>query len=625
MDTRILKHYEAELAYLKDMGAEFANAYPKIASRLDLSSLEVADPYVERLLEGVAFLSARVQLELENQFPKFTSNLFEIIYPHFLAPTPSMMIAKFSPDMSEDGLKSGYVLPRSTEIRTSLIKGIKTPCIFKTSNDVTMWPISVSEVEYIDGRPSLVAADVVKDTSANAAIRIRLSRVDDENISELALDKLSLYLNGQGGAAWQLHEILCTEVVGLVARSTDRRDAWTHYLSDGEVLAQGFSDEEALLPVTKKTFSGYRLLQEYFAMPERFHFVELIGLSDGIKRSKEKDLDIYILLKNGRPDLAPSITVDSFELNAVPAINLFEKRFDRTPIETKNSELQVFPDRTAQLDFEIYSLSTVEGIGKGAEDDIEFKSFYSSNDFTPAGSNDLSFFTQRRVMRQRTEREKLQGVRTGYLGSDLYVMLVDANQAPYGDNLEQLSARGLVTNRDLPLLIPKGASDIFYLSDGGPVDMVGAIVHPNRPKPILAQGDSSWKLISHLSLNYLSITDDNRETGASALRELLGLYVPSGDRAVQQQITGLLSISNRPIVRRINDGVMSTPVKGLELTISFDESYFEGTSVYLIASVLERFFRKFATLNSFTETVLKTTQRGEIKRWKPDLGLGRVI
>jgi type VI secretion system protein ImpG len=177
----------------------------------------------------------------------------------------------------------------------------------------------------------------------------------------------------------------------------------------------------------------------------------------------------------------------------------------------------------------------------------------------------------------------------------------------------------------LPLLIPKGSSDVFYLSDGGPVDLVDAIIHPNRPTPILAQGDTSWRLISHLSLNYLSITDDKKENGASALRELLGLYVPSGDRSVRQQITGLLSISTRPIVRRINDGVMSTPVKGLEITIDFDESYFEGTSPYLMASVLERFFRKFATLNSFTETVLTTTQRGEIKRWKPDLGLGRVI
>lgn len=625
MDTRVLKHYEAELTYLRDMGAEFAKAYPKIAGRLDLSSIEVADPYVERLLEGVAFLSARVQLEIENQFPKFTSNLFEIIYPHFLAPTPSMMIAKFSPDMSEDGLKSGYLLPRFSEIRTSLIKGIKTSCIFRTSSDVTMWPISISEVEYVDGRPALVASDVVKDSSANAAIRIRLSRDDGEDISELALDRLSLYLNGQGGVAWQLHELLCTEVVGLVARSTDRRDAWTHYLHDGYISAKGFSDEEALLPVTKKTFSGYRLLQEYFALPERFHFVELNGLSDGLKRSKKNDLDIYILLKSGRTDLAPNITTDSFELNAVPAINLFEKRFDRTPIETKTPELQILPDRTAPLDFEIYSLSAVEGIGKGAEEDIEFKSFYSSDDFTSAGSNELSFYSQRRVMRQRTEREKLQGVRTGYLGSDLYVSLVDANQAPYGDRLEQLSARGLVTNRDLPLLIPKGSSDVFYLSDGGPVDLVDAIIHPNRPTPILAQGDTSWRLISHLSLNYLSITDDKKENGASALRELLGLYVPSGDRSVRQQITGLLSISTRPIVRRINDGVMSTPVKGLEITIDFDESYFEGTSPYLMASVLERFFRKFATLNSFTETVLTTTQRGEIKRWKPDLGLGRVI
>ena len=625
MDTRILRHYESELTFLREMGSEFAEAYPKVAARLGMESSEVVDPYVERLIESVAFLSARVQLEMELQFPAFTRHLLEIVYPHYLAPTPSMMIVAFQPDATNAAMKDGYRLARGTALRSALGEGDQTACMFHTAHDVTLWPLVISEAEYIDGRGQLVAAGLAKDVDARAGIRLRLSRVGGEPISELSIDSLTLYLTGLVGRNWELHELLCTQVTGIAGRSTDRRADWIEPLKTGQVRPKGYDQAEALLPTPKRSYDGYRLLQEYFGMPERFHFVDLSGIGPAVKRATGPDLDIYIFLRDGRADIAPSITPESFHLYATPAINLFPKRCDRVILTKKDAEHHVVPDRTAPLDFEVYWINEVIGISEKGEDDTRFRAFYSSDDFTAAGDTYPAYFTQFRRMRQRTEKERLRGVRTSYLGSELYLTLVDPAQAPYRGDIGQLSVQALCTNRDLPLLLSTGAVDVFHLPDGGPVTQVTTPVSPTRPRPSLGQGDTAWRLISHLSLNYLSIVDTANGGGVQALRELVGIYAPQGDRTVEKQIEGMNMIDSRPIVRRMSDGMLSTAVRGLEIRLGFDDSFFEGTSAYLLGSVLERFFRRYVTINSFTETVLTTTQRGEIARWKPDTGLGRII
>lgn len=625
MDTRLLKHYETELAFLRDMGGEFASAYPKIASRLGMEGIEVLDPYVERLLEGAAFLSARVQLELEMQFPAITSHLLEIVYPHYLCPTPSMMIATFEPDTASAGLADGYVLPRGTSLRSRLTEGEQTTCEFRTAADVTMWPIQVSEAEYISSRGDLVAAGLARDVEARAGIRLRLKRVDGEKLAELPMDRLGIFLDPQSGGAWPLHELLCTQTQGLTARSTDRRDEWSVMLSKGAVEPKGYEPDEALLPTPRRSFDGYRILQEYFAMPERFLFVELQGLEEGLRRSKSDEIDIYILLKEGRASVEPSVKPDAFVLNAVPAVNLFPKRCDRVIVDSRDTELHVIADRTAGLDFEIHTLTNVVGIRGDGEDDTVFRPFYSATDLTAAGESYGAYYTLRRRMRQRSEKERLRGVRTSYLGSETYVTLVDRKEAPYPAALDQLAVTALCTNRDLPLLLASGDENVFQLPAGGPVKSIRTPVSPTRPNPTLAQGDRAWRLISHLSLNYLSIADSGQGHAAEALRELLGIYAPLGNRVTEKQIEGVISVTSRPIVRRMSDEVLSTAVRGIEITVGFDESGFEGTSVYVLGAVLERFFRKYASINSFTETVVTTDRRGEIARWRPTSGLGRTI
>ncbi|MBP1852484.1 type VI secretion system baseplate subunit TssF [Rhizobium halophytocola] len=614
MDTRLLKHYEEELGYIREMGAEFAEAYPKIAGRLGMKQIEVLDPYVERLLEGFAFLSARVQLELELQYPVFTQNLLEIVYPHFLAPTPSMMIARLAPDTAQGGLAEGFVVPRGTTLRGRVIEGEQTACQFTTSQDATLWPLEISEVEYVDGRSDLVAAGLARDNNAKAALRLRLRHSGGTAISDLPLDRLTLFLSGAGAEPWRLYEAILSRGVGLAGRSTNRREDWAEFLGK-DIRPRGFDADEALLPVPGQSFDGYRLLQEYFAMPQRFFFIDLCGLQPAFRRAVGNDLDLYILLSEGNPALK-SIEPASFDLHAVPAVNLFNKRCDRLAVSGTEIDHHVTVDRMAPLDYEIYRLENVVGIAGDGADDIPFRPFYSAEDFTPLGETHAAYYNVKRRMRQRSERQRLRGGRTSYLGSELYLSLSDRSQAPYPGNLKQLAVTALCTNRDLPMLTAVGSGDTdFTLPDGGPISEVRAIIAPTRPRQSLAEGERAWQLVSHLSLNYLSIADGDRGTGAAALRELIGLYTPAGELTLAKQMEGLASVSSRPIVRRMVEDVLSTAVRGLEVRIGFDESYFEGTGCYLLGAVLEAFFAKYVTLNSFTETVIHSQQRGDIARW----------
>lgn len=624
MDTRLLRHYENELAFLRDMGAEFAEAFPKIAARLGMDGVEVLDPYVERLLEGVAFLTARVQLELELQYPALTGQLLEIIYPHFLGPTPSMMVAQLVPDMENAALPGGHVVPRGTQLRTRLLDGTQTACIFTAAQDTVLWPLEIAEAEYIDGRGELVAAGVVGTLDARAGIRLRLRRADGKPLGELPLDALTLFLGEGSARGWQLYELLCAGSTGVVARSTDRRADWTLRL-DGGIVPRGFERDEALLPTPRRSFDGYRLLQEYFAMPERFHFVDIRGLAPALARCDGADVDLYILLRDGAPDISAGIAPAAFRLHCVPAVNLFDKRCDRVHLGTSDHEHHVVVDRTAPLDYEIHSVRSVTGVSSDGSPDQTFRPFYASDAFTAASGGGQAYYTQRRRMRQRTQKERLKSTRTNYLGSDLYLSLVDPTQAPYSGALTQLAVTATVTNRDLPLLLSSGARDLFYLPEGGPVAEIRTPVPPTRPRPTLAQGDTAWKLISHLSLNYLSIADTEHGTGAEALRELIGLYAPEGDRVVQRHLEGITAVTSRPIVRWMRDAALSTAVRGLEITLHCDEDFFEGSGAYVLAAVLERYLRFHVTINSFTETVLSSQQRGEIARWRPEPGLGRMI
>ncbi len=622
MDPRLLKYYNRELQYIREMGGEFAKEYPKIAGRLGLEGFECADPYVERLLEGFAFLAGRIQLKLDAEFPRFTQHLLEAVYPHYLSPTPSMAVVKLQPDLTEGGLADGFIIPRNTAIRSLLGKGEQTSCEYRTAHDTTLWPLELDKAEYLT---TFAGADLPDIPGAKAAIRLQLRCTAGLKFNKLALDKLPIYLQGVDELPMHLYEQLLGNILGVVVRPTSSPAPWQEMLDKSSVTPLGFEDDQALLPVGPRSFQGYRLIHEYFAFPYRFMFVQLNGLRKAVKRCSYDELEVIILLNRSHPALEKVVNAANFSLFSVPVANLFPKQCDRIHLTHKQSEYHVVPDRTRPMDYEVYSIAGINGYGTGMEREQRFMPFYASSSLA-AQQPEKAFYTSRREPRVLSSHQRRSGPRSSYIGSEVFITLVDANEAPFRSDLRQLSVNTLCTNRDLPLQMPigKGKTD-FTLESGAPVDSVRCIAGPSRPNPSWAEGDVTWRLVSHLSLNYLSLIDSNEEQGASALREMLTLYGDIGEAPIRNQIDGVRNISSESVVRRLPVTGPLALGRGLEISLTLEESAFQGTGVFLLGAVLERFFAKYVTMNSFTQTVLKTVERGEIMRWPLRTGQQHVL
>jgi type VI secretion system protein ImpG len=626
MDPRLMRHYENELTFLRDMGTEFAAEFPKAAARLDLTNFDVPDPYVERLLEGFAFLTARIQLKMEAEFPTFTQSLLQMVYPHYLAPTPSMAVVRFTSTDALRGSPNGVDLPAGLELRSLLGTEDQTNCEFRTAHALRLLPIEVAEADYIASPAAVAALGLPEQPNVKAAIRLRLRASGELTVNKINLERLSFFLGGPENARMQLYEQLSAHVVSIVARPGARPLPWQDVLPRTALRASGFDPAQALLPRVAASFDGYRLLQEYFAMPERFLFFELGGaeLSRAAIRCASKDIEIIILLDRGEASLQ-GFGPGHMQLNCTPAINLFPKRSDRVNVSEHNEEHLVVPDRMRPLDYEVFSVTSVEGFAADGGSPQPFFPFYAANDLS-RNPGHRSYYILRRQPHRLSSRARARGPRSGYLGHDVLVSLVDADNVPLNVSIRQLALDLMCTNRDLPISMPVGKQHTdFTIAVNAPVASVRCIVGPTSPLPCHGDGDYAWRFISHLALNYLSLTDNDDLQGAAALRELLRLYVPNDVAAKSRQLDALISVSSSPIVRRIPGAGPICAGRGLEVTVTLDSASVGAAGGVLLGAVLDRFFAKYISINGFTQTVLRTPDRGEIMRFPLQLGLRPLL
>jgi type VI secretion system protein ImpG len=619
VDPRLLRYYNRELQHVREMGAEFAKEFPKIAGRLGMDGVEVADPYVERLLEGFAFLAARVQLKIDAEFPRFTQHLLELVYPHYLAPLPSMAVAQFFPVLAESALAEGFLLPRDTALRTVLGKGERTACEYRTGQDAVFWPVELTDVKYFGSAGALATIGVERLEEIRAGIRLSLRTAGGLAFDQLALDKLRFFLKGTEGTPGRLYAQLLGNARRVLIRPKGGAHAWREYLPGSTIKAVGFAESEGLLPYTRRSFVGYRFLQEYFAFPQRFLFVDFTELMPHVAKCAGTELEIVVLLTRRDAELEEILDKEHFALNCAPIVNLFPKQVDRIHLTERQHEYHVVPDRTRPMDFEVWSVQDVQGFGASAKPEQTFLPLYAHHDWTRPDEN--AFFTVSREPRMLSSRQQRRGARSTYVGSEVFLALVDPNDAPYRSALKQLGVSTICSNRDLPLHVSlgQGRTD-FTLDIGAPVESIRCVAGPTRPKPSYAHGDTAWRLVSHLSLNYLSLVDTGEGHGAQALCSLLTLYCDTNDQATLRQIEGLKSVSAAPINGRIPTHGPITFGRGLEITLTCDEAAFEGTGTFLFGQVLEEFFAKYVSINSFTQTVLHSAERGELMRWPPRLG-----
>jgi type VI secretion system protein ImpG len=615
MDPRLLRYYNLELQHLRETGAEFAQQFPKIAARLGMHGLEVADPYVERLLEGVGFLAARVQLKIDAEFPRFTQALLEIIYPHYLAPTPSMLVAQLRPDPNDPNLVAGPTVPRGSALSGVMAADDATACEFRTAQDVTLWPVEIVSANYFSFAPDLPLNTLPVAQRIKGGVRIRLKTTAGLKVAQTSIDRLCFYLAGRDDVANKLYELCLASALGVLVLPAKSAKPWHEFLPASSIRPIGFTDDEALLPVTLRSFQGYRLLQEYFSFPQRFRFFELTGLARALKRVDADQVEVVILLGRGEPTFESVVDRSNLALFCTPAVNLFHKRADRIHVSESAHEYHVIADRTRPLDFEIYEVASVVGHGIGTDSEQQFLPFYSAYS-SDQEHQPSAYYTTRREPRLVSQAAKRRGPRSSYIGTEVFLSLVDAAQAPFSGDLRQLSIQALCTNRDLVLQMPIGigTSDLS-LDAAAPVAGIRVMSGPSRPYAPLADGAVSWRAISHLSLNYLSLTQSTPEGGAAALRDLLELYAASADVSARRQIEGIRSVRVGRVVRRLRAPGPLAFGRGVEITVHVDELAFEGASAFLLGSVLDRYFARHVSINSFTETVLRSENRGEINRW----------
>ena len=624
MRDELLGYYERELVFLRRMGAEFARKYPKIAARLLLDEEKVEDPHVERMIEAFAFLSGRVSLKLDDELPEITESFINVLYPHYLAPIPSMAIAQFSFGTPNDKLTAVQRLAREAKLYSRPIDG--TPCRFRTAYDVQLVPIELESAALESNAPK-----DARGKYADSHIRLSMRCYGNSNLSEYTVgdtgkppEYLRFYLNGDPQLVFSLYEMIFNQATAVEFRPKETPITNQTMLTftnmnlklpdpivlpaQGNIKQVGFGEDEAILPYTKRSFPGYRLLTEYFAFPYKFLFFDVYGLDQAVMKKFGSHFDVLIQLKDVTPPRAP-VTADTFRMGCTPVINLFSRMADPMYLSQQKYEYHVVPDVHRQMTTEIYSIDEVITTDPRTNTTREFSPFYSLKHAYGEQMEKAFWYASRRPS-QREDDE----------GTEMFMSMVDMNFNPRVPAAEVISVKTTCTNRDLPARLPFGGREGDFEVEGTALlSRVHCLTKPTETVRPPQRRSLQWRLISHLNLNYLSLVGENGTP--EALQEILQLYNFDDSSVTRKQILGITNISSRKVVRQIGGHIGAGFVRGLETTVTFDETEFVGSGMFLFASVLERFFGLYVSLNSFNQLVLRTQQREEIvKRFPPRTG-----
>ena len=619
MDPLLLEYYNQELLYLKEMGAEFAQQHPKIARRLGMHGIEVADPYVERLLEGFAFLSARTQIKLDAEFPRFTQRLLEVVYPNYIAPTPSMTVVQFKPQPSDGDLSKGLKISSGTQLHSRVHGEGDTEVTFSTSQDVTLWPLAIESARLMSTPPEIKHLErLIPNQRVRGALRLTLKVNAGLSFDKLTgLERLPIYLSGDEKIASQLFELIHTQTLATVICPVNNVQAPLAIRTPG-VSYEGLLPEQSLLPVMWQSFHGHNLIHEYFSLPSRFYFFALTDLQNALRNYSGETVEVILLLKDVPPALIAHVDAQQFGLFCSPAINLFEKQADRIEVDRKQTEFHLVMNRQRSQDYEVYRVTNVVAQNNKQVQTTVFRPLFETiaNDTENYGK----YYSVNREIRLVSDSTRKYGTRTQYIGTECYISLVDQHEAPISDDIRYLTVTALSTNRDLASLLTRTGKSDLHCKLSIPCKDIG-IIRPISPtRAPFAQRERAWRLIRLLSFNYIPLSDIHSSETAQALRNLLGLFVAHQDEQSRGQIQSLLSTGIKAVNRRLPRSGPIVYGRGIECQINVDEDGFSGVSPFLFGLVLEHFIAKHASINVFTQLSLSSSQRGHIYTFAPRMG-----
>ena len=636
--------YNRELALLYERSAEFAEEYPGIADRLGGLLKENLDPAIAGLLEGTAFMAARVQLKMDEEFRTFTTELLEQIFPDALAPTPSAILVEANPPFDNKDLADGMHFKPGSYLDARFVDADRrVSCRFRLTSPLAIWPLAMAKAEYFQSPAPLSALgqDVVHGTQGGLALTIRRpsAKGDDTaggSLSELPLDDLTIYLGGDLSDAVTLYEQIFCDLNRLSIRYLDKHgDPVFARIDPASVEQVGFGADDFLFPHQRRLFEGFATLREAFAFPRKFLGFRLTGLRQIMARIGASEAQIVMEFAHANKSIAPRVGAQHFRLNTSPAVNLFEESASQVRLDRKLTEYVITPDSSPLTHYEVHQVTSVFAHYAGAQTKMAVQPLYSLPDGSVRPRQAL-YYTTRRKQRRITAQERRFGTQHRYRGTETFISIYEPPEEDEANQAQRLQIRTLCSNRHLPEYLPLAqAKDDFFLCDDVTVSL-NCIAGPTRPREALTEveksaahrasdGDVYWRLISYLSLNHYGLEDTNAKSGGAALRELLSLFADISDSITEAQLQGIRGVDTRPIVRTIKRGDGFHAARGLEVRITFDEAAFEGSGVILLGAVLDRFLAEYSGVNSFTQTIVASIQRGDIKTFPPRTGKGPLL
>jgi type VI secretion system protein ImpG len=600
MGDELLPYYNDELSYIRHLAGEFAKDHPKIAGRLRISPDSIEDPHVARLIEAFAYLNARIRFKLDDDFPELTDALLGVLYPHYLAPVPSMAIVQLR---AAADLTAPYLLKPGAEVETDPIDG--EPCRFRTCYPVTLWPVQV-EAASVSG--SALGAPSISGLSEVASVlKLTLSCVSKQlALSELGPESLRFYLRGEGQHVFPLYELLFNDLIGVAVADPGLAVARA-LLPPSSVAPVGFERDEGMLPYPPQAFIGYRLLTEFFAFPQKFLFFDLNGLAHALADAGNR-VEVYFYFRRNVGELEQKINASTFALGCSPMVNLYRKRAEPIQLDQALAEYRVVPDARRPKAFEVYSVDRVAATGPDGA-----KATYAPFFGTSHGMADDDQRQYWKVARRPAP--------SGNPGSEVFLSVVDLELNPSAPAKWVAHLETTCLNRDLPGRLPFGGGEPrLRLAEGASaIEQVECLTAPTRTLRPPAGHGGMWRLVSHLTLNHLSITENDQ--GAAALREILKLYDFRESAETRAMIEGVISVDSRQVIARVPGLGGGALVRGIEVKIELDPKRFAGSGAFLLASVLERFLALYCTVNSFTRLVATLRGRdGVLRKWQPRAG-----
>lgn len=617
MENNFLDYYNKELTFVREMAQEFSQRHPKIAGRLGMNGIEVADPYVERLIEAFCFLSARTQIKLDAEFPRFTQRLLDVVYPNYNSPTPSMGVVQLDPNLSEGDLTHGYTVAKKSAFYSSILPGEMTRCEFRNNQEVTLWPLEISEVRLTSVPPDIpnMENNRVSHQQMKGALRIKLRLKGDVLFSDLiGLDELPIYIKGDERIVSHTFELLHGSHIAMVVRSGEQDKPRHHIINSQPLKFEGMNADQSLLPMQWNIFHGHTLIQEYIACRERFYFFTLTQLSRALAENNTQEVEIIVLLNKLPQHLIAHMDASRFLLFCTPVINLFPKRVDRIEVNRALNNFHIVPDRSRPLDYEVFSVNKVFGLQAETSDELTFNPLYQTRHTDT--NNFGRYFSVTREVRIKEATGRKYDTRTPYSGTEIFISLVDQLEAPYGEHIRYLLVDTMATNRDLPRLLSSTGSFDLTMSNAVPVHGARFVSSPSVPRSPFAVGEAAWRLIRQLSFNYLPLSEMEHAQGGESLRNMLRLFTNASDLDSVAQINSLVGCKTQPVVRRLSEDGLLVYGRGVSCSLTVDEEGFSGVSPYLFGLIMENYLARHAAINIFTETELHSMQRGLIGRWK---------